>query len=106
MWVLARRDLEVFDSMLVFFFFLHSTTERGGFWNLFWACMALPGIPPDESPRRGGPFGPYQQSLRLDLYRAASEVLLDRGAAYRCFCTPQRLELLRKEALRNQQTPR
>lgn len=68
--------------------------------------MALPGIPPDESPRRGGPFGPYQQSLRLDLYRAASEALLDRGAAYRCFCTPQRLELLRKEALRNQQTPR
>lgn len=68
---------------------------------LHWA-----GIPPDESPRRGGPFGPYQQSLRLDLYRAASEALLDRGAAYRCFCTPQRLELLRKEALRNQQTPR
>ncbi|XP_065588749.1 nondiscriminating glutamyl-tRNA synthetase EARS2, mitochondrial [Cyrtonyx montezumae] len=68
---------------------------------LHWA-----GIPPDESPRRGGAFGPYQQSLRLDLYRAASEVLLDCGAAYRCFCTPQRLELLRKEALRNQQTPR
>ncbi|NXU53133.1 SYEM protein, partial [Turnix velox] len=64
------------------------------------------GIPPDESPRRGGSFGPYQQSHRLDLYRSASDVLLERGAAYRCFCTPQRLELLKKEALRSQQTPR
>ncbi|NWU94443.1 SYEM protein, partial [Upupa epops] len=64
------------------------------------------GIPPDESPRRGGAFGPYQQSHRLDLYRRASNVLLESGAAYRCFCTPQRLELLKKEALRSQQTPR
>ncbi|NWX18712.1 SYEM protein, partial [Aegotheles bennettii] len=64
------------------------------------------GIPPDESPRRGGPFGPYRQSLRLELYRGASEVLLASGTAYRCFCTPQRLELLKKEALRSQQTPR
>ncbi|XP_010179364.1 PREDICTED: probable glutamate--tRNA ligase, mitochondrial, partial [Mesitornis unicolor] len=64
------------------------------------------GIPPDESPRRGGPFGPYQQSQRLELYRRASEVLLERGAAYRCFCTAQRLELLKKEALRSHQTPR
>lgn len=66
----------------------------------------ISGIPPDESPRRGGSFGPYQQSHRLDLYQRASEVLLERGAAYRCFCTPQRLELLKKEALRSQQTPR
>ncbi|XP_030067987.1 nondiscriminating glutamyl-tRNA synthetase EARS2, mitochondrial [Microcaecilia unicolor] len=64
------------------------------------------GIEPDESPRRGGPVGPYQQSQRLDLYHRATEKLLKSGAAYRCFCTPQRLELLRKEALCNKQTPR
>ncbi|XP_038274273.1 probable glutamate--tRNA ligase, mitochondrial isoform X7 [Dermochelys coriacea] len=64
------------------------------------------GIPPDESPRKGGPVGPYQQSLRLELYKKASEFLLENGAAYRCFCTPQRLELLKKDALRNRQTPR
>uniref|UniRef100_K7FGH0 Nondiscriminating glutamyl-tRNA synthetase EARS2, mitochondrial n=1 Tax=Pelodiscus sinensis TaxID=13735 RepID=K7FGH0_PELSI len=64
------------------------------------------GIPPDESPREGGPVGPYQQSCRLELYKKASEALLERGAAYRCFCTPRRLELLKKEALRNRQTPR
>ncbi|ELW66290.1 putative glutamyl-tRNA synthetase, mitochondrial [Tupaia chinensis] len=64
------------------------------------------GIPPDESPRRGGPAGPYQQSQRLELYTQAAEALLKTGAAYPCFCSPQRLELLKKEALRNRQTPR
>uniref|UniRef100_A0A8C5Y6T0 Nondiscriminating glutamyl-tRNA synthetase EARS2, mitochondrial n=1 Tax=Microcebus murinus TaxID=30608 RepID=A0A8C5Y6T0_MICMU len=64
------------------------------------------GIPPDESPRRGGPAGPYQQSQRLELYAQATEALLKTGAAYPCFCSPQRLELLKKEALRNRQTPR
>uniref|UniRef100_A0A8C5R7U1 Nondiscriminating glutamyl-tRNA synthetase EARS2, mitochondrial n=1 Tax=Leptobrachium leishanense TaxID=445787 RepID=A0A8C5R7U1_9ANUR len=64
------------------------------------------GIPPDESPRKGGPYGPYEQSKRLDLYHVAAQTMLESGAAYRCFCTPQRLELLRKEALRSKQTPR
>ncbi|XP_018407846.1 PREDICTED: probable glutamate--tRNA ligase, mitochondrial isoform X1 [Nanorana parkeri] len=64
------------------------------------------GIPPDESPRRGGPFGPYEQSKRLNLYHEATQTLLESGAAYHCFCTPQRLELLKKEALRNRETPR
>ncbi|KAL2299142.1 hypothetical protein Nmel_014760 [Mimus melanotis] len=64
------------------------------------------GIPPDESPGRGGPAGPYVQSLRLELYGQASAALLASGAAYRCFCSPQRLELLRRDALRRQQTPR
>lgn len=64
------------------------------------------GIPPDESPRRGGPYGPYEQSERLDLYHEAAQALLESGAAYRCFCTPQRLELIKKEALRSRQTPR
>ncbi|XP_012378866.1 nondiscriminating glutamyl-tRNA synthetase EARS2, mitochondrial isoform X2 [Dasypus novemcinctus] len=64
------------------------------------------GIPPDESPRRGGPAGPYQQSQRLELYAQATDTLLKTGAAYPCFCSPQRLGLLKKEALRNSQTPR
>ncbi|XP_038400430.1 probable glutamate--tRNA ligase, mitochondrial isoform X3 [Canis lupus familiaris] len=64
------------------------------------------GIPPDESPRRGGPVGPYQQSQRLELYAQATKALLESGAAYPCFCSPQRLDLLKKEALRNRQTPR
>ncbi|XP_077426680.1 nondiscriminating glutamyl-tRNA synthetase EARS2, mitochondrial [Vanacampus margaritifer] len=64
------------------------------------------GIPPDESPVRGGPLGPYRQSERLDLYRQTASQLVESGHAYHCFCTPQRLELLKKEALRRGQIPR
>ncbi|KAM8842313.1 nondiscriminating glutamyl-tRNA synthetase EARS2, mitochondrial [Synchiropus picturatus] len=64
------------------------------------------GIPPDESPRRGGPLGPYLQSQRLPLYHEAAARLVESGGAYQCFCSAQRLELLKKEALRSGQTPR
>ncbi|XP_077462173.1 nondiscriminating glutamyl-tRNA synthetase EARS2, mitochondrial isoform X3 [Stigmatopora argus] len=64
------------------------------------------GIPPDESPGRSGPLGPYSQSKRLDLYKQTASRLVESGHAYHCFCTPQRLELLKKEAMRTGQTPR
>lgn len=64
------------------------------------------GVPPDESPRRGGLFGPYLQSQRLDLYTQTAQQLVESRHAYYCFCSSQRLELLKKEALRSGQTPR
>ncbi|XP_074540860.1 nondiscriminating glutamyl-tRNA synthetase EARS2, mitochondrial [Halichoeres trimaculatus] len=64
------------------------------------------GIPPDESPRHGGSSGPYLQSQRLDLYRKTAQQLVESEHAYYCFCSPQRLDLLKKEALRSGQTPR
>ncbi|XP_070844015.1 nondiscriminating glutamyl-tRNA synthetase EARS2, mitochondrial isoform X2 [Chaetodon trifascialis] len=64
------------------------------------------GVPPDESPRRGGSAGPYLQSQRLDLYSQSAQQLVESGHAYYCFCTSQRLDLLKKEALRTGQTPR
>jgi len=67
---------------------------------LTWA-----GLSPDESPTLGGPYGPYVQSQRLTLYRDHAQELLDQGKAYRCFCSPVRLELLRKYQSRNRQKP-
>lgn len=64
------------------------------------------GIPPDESPRHGGSAGPYLQSQRLDLYKETAQQLVESEHAYYCFCSPQRLDLLKKEALRSGQTPR
>ncbi|XP_045069126.1 probable glutamate--tRNA ligase, mitochondrial isoform X3 [Coregonus clupeaformis] len=64
------------------------------------------GIPPGESPRRGGEYGPYLQSQRLALYTQAADSLVQTGKAYHCFCSQQRLELLKREALRSGQTPR
>lgn len=65
---------------------------------LEWANLC-----PDESPRLGGPFGPYRQSTRIELYRQHAERLLDDGLAYRCFCSQTRLELLRRYQAKNRQ---
>ena len=53
---------------------------------LHWA-----GLCPDESPAAGGPHAPYTQSERLQSYRDSANTLLERGAAYRCFCTAEQL---------------
>ena len=53
------------------------------------------GLQWDEGPDVGGPFGPYRQSERSDIYGRYGQELLEKGAAYRCFCTPDRLAILR-----------
>jgi glutamyl-tRNA synthetase len=63
------------------------------------------GLDWDEGPDRGGPHGPYRQSERLDIYARAAQVLLEGGQAFRCFCTPQRLEQMRAEQIRAKQPP-
>jgi glutamyl-tRNA synthetase len=54
------------------------------------------GLTPDEGPHKGGPFGPYRQSERLPMYREAAERLLAGGKAYKCYCSSERLDTLRK----------
>lgn len=54
------------------------------------------GLSWDEGPDCGGPYAPYVQSERLERYRAVALDLVARGAAYYCFCTSQRLEVLRE----------
>jgi len=61
------------------------------------------GLKPDESPTQGGPYGPYIQSQRLKLYRDKANELLESGKAYRCFCSSDRLDLLRKHQARNRE---
>jgi len=53
----------------------------------------------------GGPYGPYVQSARLDIYRRVAEDLVDRGLAYRCNCTPERLERVRERQRARKQSP-
>ncbi|MGP1419654.1 MAG: glutamate--tRNA ligase [Sphaerochaetaceae bacterium] len=55
------------------------------------------GVKWDEGPVVGGPCGPYIQSERFDIYRKYAQMLVDKGVAYYCFCTPERLEALRAE---------
>ncbi|PLX69382.1 MAG: glutamate--tRNA ligase [Denitrovibrio sp.] len=55
------------------------------------------GLEWDEGPEKGGDFGPYIQSERLDKYNEHAQMLLDGGHAYKCFCTSERLDQVRKE---------
>lgn len=57
----------------------------------------------DEGPDIGGPYGPYRQSERSEIYREHAQILIDNGSAYRCFCTKERLEHLRQEQKKNKQ---
>jgi glutamyl-tRNA synthetase len=55
------------------------------------------GLTWDEGPDVGGPHGPYRQSERAHIYRQHAHELIERGRAYRCFCTADRLAALREQ---------
>lgn len=55
------------------------------------------GIGWDEGPNKGGDYGPYVQSERVELYRKYAEQLVESGHAYYCFCSSERLDKLREE---------
>jgi len=59
------------------------------------------GLEWDEGPDIGGPCGPYRQSERTAIYREHAALLIERGRAYRCFCTSERLAAVRKEQMAN-----
>ncbi len=63
------------------------------------------GLDWQEGPDVGGPHGPYRQSERLHIYREHVAILLDRGHAYRCFCTRERLDALRREQIARKEDP-
>ncbi|MCH3917022.1 MAG: glutamate--tRNA ligase [Spirochaetia bacterium] len=57
------------------------------------------GIKWDEGPVVGGPYGPYIQSQRYAIYQKYAHWLIEQGQAYYCYCTPERLEEVRKEQI-------
>jgi glutamyl-tRNA synthetase len=63
------------------------------------------GLEWDEGPDVGGDYGPYFQSQRLNLYKEAAERLVKQGDAYLCYCSPERLEAMRKEQEARKQPP-
>jgi len=63
------------------------------------------GIDWDEGPGVGGPHGPYSQTERADTSQEAAEGLLAAGHAYRCYCTPEELEIRRSQALAQGRPP-
>ncbi|MFL6247952.1 MAG: glutamate--tRNA ligase [Thermoanaerobaculia bacterium] len=56
------------------------------------------GLDWDEGPEIGGPHAPYRQSERVELYDLVARELVQRGVAYRCYCSEEELEAKRKQA--------
>lgn len=59
----------------------------------------------DEGPVVGGPHGPYYQSDRQKIYQHYAQKLVEEGHAYKCFCTPERLEAMREEQAKRKEPP-
>ncbi len=55
------------------------------------------GLDRDEGPSKEGEYGPYYQSQRLDIYKKYSEELINKGHAYYCFCSSERLTEIREQ---------
>lgn len=66
----------------------------------------LLGLDFSESPEKGGAYGPYIQSQRLNIYKQKAEELITKGEAYYCFATAEDLEAMRQEQIANQKPPR
>ncbi len=64
------------------------------------------GLDWDEGPDVGGPYGPYYQTQRRAIYLEYTEQLIASGHAYRCFCTPERLETVRMMQRQRGEPPR
>lgn len=102
-WLFARHHGGVFVLRV------EDTDQRrlvpGSMENIFRALERYD-LQPDEGPQQGGPYGPYIQSQRLALYREHVERLIERGQAYYCFCTPERLEELRASQTASKRPPK
>lgn len=78
--------------------------EVEGAKDVIYSTLKQTGLDYDEGPDVGGDFGPYIQSERASIYTEYAEKLIEAGAAYRCFCTKERLAEERAKAESNGET--
>jgi glutamyl-tRNA synthetase len=64
------------------------------------------GLDWDEGRDVGGPYAPYSQLARKEIYQEHARRLIEMGHAYYCFCTPDRLEQVRQQQIKLKQNPR
>src|SRR6202051_264414 len=67
--------------------------------QMIFDALRWVGLNWDEGPDCGGPYGPYRQSERTEIYREHADFLINNGTAYRCFCTAEELEAVRKQQM-------
>ena len=81
------------------------TRARADSEQMIFDALHWVGLSWDEGPDVGGPYAPYRQSERREHYQQHAGELLDNGSAYRCFCTAERLEQVRKDQIAAKQNP-
>ncbi len=74
--------------------------EQDIFASLRWL-----GLEWDEGPDVGGPYGPYRQTERREIYQHYARQLVEEGKAYYCFCSPERLRRMREAQRRRKEPP-
>nr|CAD2170379.1 unnamed protein product [Meloidogyne enterolobii] len=77
-----------------------------GTQNEFENVLSYFGLNLDEGPSIDGNFGPYVQSERCEIYKNEVERLIEKNKAYKCFCSVERLDILRRKALNEKKIPR
>ena len=94
-WLLARRHGGVFVLRI------EDTDAERSSWEMVAGIvdgLRWLGLDWDEGPDVGGPHEPYFQSQRLEKYREHARLLVQRGRAYHCYCTPDDLQKKRADA--------
>lgn len=74
--------------------------------NDIMECLSWLGLDWDEGPETDGLYGPYKQSERSDIYQKYAKQLVESGAAYPCFCTPEELEAEKKAQEERHEPPK
>lgn len=77
-----------------------------GALDIIYNTLKATGLKHNEGPDIGGPVGPYVQSERTSLYLEYAKSLIEKGEAYYCFCTKERLDTLRAESEAQKKTPK
>lgn len=72
------------------------TRSRPEYEQNIYEALSWSGIEWDEGPNIGGPYGPYRQSERLSIYKEYADKLVEKGHAYKCFCTAEELAEMRQ----------
>ena len=100
-WLFARRNNGVFILRIEDTDLERSTaeSEEGLLRDMQWL-----GLDWDEGPLKGGDYGPYRQSERKEVYAAKAAELLEKCAAYHCFCTEEELAARRDQAEQNRES--
>ena len=94
-WLFARKEKGVFMLRI------EDTDQQRlveGATEAIYRSLRLAGLDWDEGPDVGGDYGPYIQSQRRDMYAPYAWELVEKGEAYVCFCTKERLDAARAEA--------